>query len=104
MLAQFLAHTPANFVSFTDSFIVSFSNLLKRCTAFRDRKVTRTFEKRTPGIISGERAYNRGKGFNISGERANNRGKGLYPRGGLISRERACNRNKKSVSKQVTYQ
>ena len=27
MLAQFLAHTPANFVSSTDSFIVSFKKL-----------------------------------------------------------------------------
>ena len=94
MLAQFLAHTPANFVSFTDSFIVSFSNLLKRCTAFRDRKVNGTFEKRTPRIISGERANNRGMDLYpgeglISGGRANNRGKDLYPGKELITRGRA---------------
>ena len=94
MLAQFLAHTPANFVSFTDSFIVSFSNLLKRCTAFRDRKVNGTFEKRIPRIISGERALiHPGKGL-ITGGWTYIRGKGLYPGGGLITGGRTYIRGK----------
>ena len=84
MLAQFLAHTPANFVSFTDSFIVSF----KKLYSFPGPKAYRDFRETYP------RDNIRRKGFNISGQRANNRGMDLYPGEGLISGGRANNRGK----------
>ena len=55
---QFLAHKTVNFASLSDSFIVSFSKLLKLWSwmktqqhkiAFPALKVTRTFEKQAPG-------------------------------------------------------
>ena len=58
MVSQFLAHKPVNFTSLTDSFIVSFSELLKLWswmqtrptgkTTFRAQKSIGTFEKRAP--------------------------------------------------------
>ena len=58
ILAQFLAHKAVQIVSITDSSIVLFSKLLKldlECkhkTVFRVRKVTGTFEKQAPGLVS----------------------------------------------------
>ena len=58
IVVQFLAHKPVSFSSLTDSFIVSFSKLLKFSSwlkkrqhkiAFPALKVTRTFEKQAPG-------------------------------------------------------
>ena len=56
MVAQFLAHKPVNSVSLTDSFIVSFSKLLKLWSWMQTRETQSNFPspEKLPGLSRNE--------------------------------------------------